>query len=325
MISILLATYNGEKYISEQIESLLSQTYQDFTLYINDDKSTDNTYKIISEYAQKHPKKIIASQNEKNTGGTKYNFLRMMIDHKDDYVMLCDQDDIWLPDKISKSLAKIKDMEREHGTSTPILVFTNLTVVKDNLEVISYSYEKMANKNFDKNSLNLAVAMNNVAGCTAMYNRALSDMIQADRSLHDAKTEYIVMHDWWLYLMATALGKCGAIHYPTVLYRQHKSNESGAKRVLSPKYIYYVLTHLKKMSSMIVDSYKQAGAFLIIYEDKMTKENAEIVGAYASLGNLSRIKRIKTIKEYKTYMHGFARRTAQVLFLLMSRKLKVES
>jgi glycosyltransferase involved in cell wall biosynthesis len=311
MISILLATYNGEKYIAEQINSLLSQTNQDFMLYIRDDKSTDSTFIISSGYAERFPKKIAVSQNEKNVGGAKHNFLQMMIDHKDDYVMLCDQDDIWLPDKITKSLAKIKDMEKEHGTSTPILVYTNLTVVRDNLEVTAYSYEKMANKNFDKNILNYAVAMNNVAGCTAIYNRALSELMQV-------APEYLVMHDWWLYLTAAALGKISAIHYPTVLYRQHKGNESGAKRVLSPKYIYYVLTHLKKMASMIDDSYKQSEAFLNMYDDKLTKENVELISAYASMGSLSRVKRLKTIKKYKTYMNGFARRSAQLLLLIVS-------
>jgi glycosyltransferase involved in cell wall biosynthesis len=325
MISILLAAYNGEKYIAEQIESLLSQTYQDFKLYINDDKSTDSTYAIITKYAQEFPNKIIASQNEENAGSAKHNFLQMMIEHKNDYVMLCDQDDIWLPDKILKSFARIKDMEKEYGAAAPILVYTNLTVVKDNLEVIEYSYEKMSNKSFDKSSLNFAVAMNNVAGCTAMYNRALSDLILPVQAQACAKAEYIVMHDWWLYLIAAAFGKISAIHYPTILHRQHKENESGAKRVLSPKYIYYVLTHLKKMSSMIDDSYKQCGAFLNMYEDKLTKENAELIGAYASLGELARIRRLKTIRKYKTYMHGFARRIAQIMFLIISGKWKVES
>jgi hypothetical protein len=119
-------------------------------------------------------------------------------------------------------------------------------------------------------------------------------------------------------LIAAAFGKISAIHYPTVLYRQHKGNESGAKRVLSPKYIYYVLSHLKKMASMIDDSYKQSEAFLKLYGDKLTKENAELIGAYASIRNLSRIKKFRTIKKYNTYMHGFARRTAQIMILLIS-------
>ena len=82
MISILLAAYNGEKYITEQIDSILSQTYQDFTLYIQDDKSTDSTYKIISEYAQRFPQKVVVSQNEENVGGSKFNFLQMMMKYQ---------------------------------------------------------------------------------------------------------------------------------------------------------------------------------------------------------------------------------------------------
>ena len=121
MISILLATYNGEKYIAGQIESLLSQTYKDFKLYICDDKSTDDTYSIITDHALKNPAKIIASQNEINAGGAKYNFIKMLMERKadlamplgqddaDDYIMLCDQDDVWLPDKIENSLKKIKE------------------------------------------------------------------------------------------------------------------------------------------------------------------------------------------------------------------------
>jgi hypothetical protein len=155
--------------------------------------------------------------------------------------------------------------------------------------------------------------MNNAAGCTAIYNHALSDLFQVS-------PEYAVMHDWWLYLTAAAFGKISAIHYPTVLHRQHKGNVSGAKRVLSPKYIYYVLTHLKKMASMIDDSYKQAEAFMKMYGDKLTSENAELIGAYASLRNLSGIKKLKTIKKYNTYMHGFARRAAQIGIALFEKR-----
>ena len=309
MVSVLLATFNGEKYISEQIESLLSQSFQDFKLYICDDRSTDDTFSIISDFAAKNPDKIFVSQNEKNAGGAKYNFLNMMIEHKDDYVMLCDQDDVWLPDKIERSLAKIKEMEEEFGSSVPILVHSDLTVVNDDLSVISSSYEKMSNKDFEITSLNFAVTMNNVAGCTAIYNRALADLI---RDVPD----FIVMHDWWLSLSASALGKIGALHEPTVLYRQHEDNDSGAKRVLSFKYIYYVMSHLKKMAAMIDDSYKQAGVFLELHKGRLSEDMSELLGAYASIPGLSRWKRLRTVRRYKTYMFGFARKAAQMFILL---------
>jgi len=313
MISILLAAYNGEKYIAEQIESLLSQTFQDFKLYICDDKSTDETFSIVTGYASKNPEQIIVSQNEENVGGSKFNFIKMLIDHKDDYIMLCDQDDVWLPEKIEKSLAKIKDMEKEYGAAMPVLVHTNLTVVDDDLNVISQSYEKMSNKDFEKNALNYTVTMNNAAGCTIICNRALVDLIQA-------QPEFLVMHDWWLSLTAAAFGKIGVIHEPAILYRQHRDNDSGAKKVLSFKYVYFVLTHLKKMASMIDDSYKQAGSFLDMFTDKLPAESIALLSAYKSIPELSRVKKLRTIMKYRTYMHGAARKIAQIMIAFTRTK-----
>jgi len=313
MISILLATYNGEKYISEQIDSLLSQTVQEFRLYICDDLSNDATFSIVTGYADKYPDRIFATQNAENTSGAKYNFLRMMIEHKDDYVMLCDQDDVWLPDKIEKSLKKIKEVEKEFGLHTPALIHSDLKVVNDDLDVISSSYEKMSNKDFNVTSLNFAVTMNNVAGCTALYNRALADLI---REVPD----FIVMHDWWLSLTAAALGKIRALKEPTVLYRQHGDNDSGAKKVLSFRYIYHVLTHLKKMAAMIDDSYSQAGVFLELNKDRLTAEGSALLAAYASIPSLSKKKRLGTVFRYKTFMYGFARKAAQIFILLLTKR-----
>ena len=309
MLSILLAAYNGERYITGQIESLLSQSFGDFKLYIRDDKSTDGTYSIITGFASENPEKIFANQNEKNTGGTKNNFMKMMIDHKDDYVMLCDQDDVWLPEKVEKSLKKIKELEQEYGPETPVLVHTDLKVVIENLDVISSSYEKMSNKDFSKTSLNFAVTMNNAAGCTIIYNRALGDLIRV-------VPDFLVMHDWWLVLIAAAFGKTGVVREPVVLYRQHGDNIKGAKKVLSPRYILYVLKNLKTMAEMINESYKQAGSFAKLYKDDLDEKESEILNAYASIPGLSRIKKLRTVFKYKTFMHGVARKAAQIMILL---------
>ena len=313
MIKILLATYNGEKYITELIDSLLSQTYQEFKLFIHDDRSSDNTFSMISEYTKKYPGKIIAKQNDVNTGSAKLNFLQMMVEYKDDYIMLCDQDDVWLPDKIEKSLAKIKDMEEEFGKTTPVLVHTDLTVVDDELNVIANSYAKMSNKDFSLTTLNFAVTMNNVAGCTAIYNRALADLIQEVPG-------FFVMHDWWLSLTAAVFGEIVSLNESTVLYRQHGENEKGAKRVLSPKYIFYVLSNLKTMRAMIEDSYKQAGVFVEIYRDKISEDRLELLKAYASIPGLLIFKRLGTVMKYKTKMSGFARKAIQIFILKTSFK-----
>ena len=93
MISILMATYNGEKYICEQIDSLFAQTVQDFTLYVSDDKSADRTCEIIEHYTRRYPGRIVLCRRQSNSGGAQNNFLDLMTAHKDDYVMLCDQED----------------------------------------------------------------------------------------------------------------------------------------------------------------------------------------------------------------------------------------
>ena len=109
MIYILLATYNGEEYIKEQIESLLHQTYQHWTLIIHDDNSSDNTVNIIKEYVKKYPEKIIFIDDDISTGGAKENFAYLLnkIDKNFDYLMFCDQDDVWLNNRIKLFYKKI--------------------------------------------------------------------------------------------------------------------------------------------------------------------------------------------------------------------------
>jgi len=126
------------------------------------------------------------------------------------------------------------------------------------------------------------------------------------------------MHDWWLSLHAAALGKIGSLDEQTVLYRQHGENEKGAKRVLSLKYIFYVLSNIKTMSAMIEDSYKQAGVFVEINRDKIIEDKLELLCAYASIPGLPLIKRLKTVMKYKTFMNGFARKAIQVFILLIA-------
>jgi len=312
MITILLASYNGEKYLGEQIDSLLAQTVQDFVLYINDDQSTDRTFAIASGYAEKYPDKIYVSQNYMNSGGAKYNFIRMIIEKKDDYVMLCDQDDVWLPDKVEKSLRKITEMEEQYGKATPVLVHTDLCVVDNDCKTIAKSYEKMANTSFKKNALNNLVTMNIAAGCTIIYNRALADLVVAEPA-------FMVIHDWWLALVAAAFGHIETVSEPTVLYRQHGDNNIGAKKVLSPSYVYHFFTDIDKMAEKVNDSYKQAGCFLKAYFSRLSNDQQELLSAYASLAQQTKIKSIKTMVKYKTFMCGFARRTAQIIIITRRR------
>jgi len=222
-IDVLMATYNGEKYIDSQIQSLLNQTHQNFCLYICDDHSKDNTKAIIEKYANDYPEKIKIIVSEKNLGAIQ-NFSFLMSQSKADYVMFADQDDLWINDKIEKSLAKMKHLEKVHGKELPLLVHTDLTVVDQNLKVLGKSFWNYTHlKPFLFHTTNRFLVQNVVTGCTMMLNRKLCQL-----SL--PVPNEALMHDWWIALTASTFGKIGIINEPTILYRQHGSNTLGAKK-----------------------------------------------------------------------------------------------
>ena len=166
-VDILLATYNGEKYLKEQLDSILSQTYGEFRLLISDDSSTDNTKKILEEYTKKD-KRIIVFCQEKNLGVIK-NFEFLLNKVENDYYMFSDQDDIWKENKIEQS---IKYLEEKNAD----LIYTDLEVVDENLNVIYSSYWKLKgfyNKVKKYNNFESLYLNNFVTGCTILSKKEL--------------------------------------------------------------------------------------------------------------------------------------------------------
>ncbi|MBD3809809.1 MAG: glycosyltransferase family 2 protein [Sulfuricurvum sp.] len=251
-IDILLATYNGEKYLVEQIESILLQTILNWILLIRDDGSTDGTLQIIQRYADQYPDKIIwLRDNESNLGVTK-NFERLMEYSTASYIMFCDQDDIWLPHKIETCLRKLQTMEREYGVDTPLLVYTDLSVCDERGELVAESFWKYQGSN---PSLPLdyakALVQNNATGSTFIFNRSL-----CDRALPFPPDT--VMHDWCVALTALYLGKIDYITNQTILYRQHSANVSGSKG----KNILPILRKLPRYCIILENNRVQAKSFL---------------------------------------------------------------
>lgn len=276
MISILLASYNGASYIAEQIESVLCQTCQDFVLHIRDDLSDDGTWEIVQSYAKQYPSHIAAYQNSSNSGGAKQNFFAMMLKHRADYVMLCDQDDVWMPDKIEKTMTVMQKEERQNGKQTPILVHTDLTVVDRDLKILDPSYRHTVNGNWQRTALCYELAQNTVTGCTVMYNRALGDLLEKEPSFY-------VMHDWWLALAASAFGRIVLMDEATVLYRQHGDNSVGAKPVRSPLYLLRRLLNQKDYRKELRETYLQSESFYLAYEGRMSAPQRELTKGYGRL------------------------------------------
>lgn len=279
MISILMATYNGEKYLAAQIESLLSQSYQDFVIYIQDDCSVDDTFSIILEYAHQYPQKIVVTRNKKNLGGAKFNFYDMMLKHQDEYVMLCDQDDIWFEKKIEVSLNCIRDMEAKNGKEFPALVHSSLIIVDENLNLMRKEVYSHSEPSFVQQLMH-----NDVTGCTVMYNKALSNYFVTEPF-------FMIMHDWWLYLLASAFGNVKYLKEPMIYYRQHCNNSVGATDTHSIAYKVHRLFHLKTAKMALQQSFKQAESFLKVYSKSLSALQINLLDSYCSVTQYSKLRR----------------------------------
>ena len=219
-VDILLATYNGEKYIKEQLDSILQQTYKNMRIYISDDCSTDNTPNILKEYEQKY-ENISVTYQVQNIGSIR-NFEYLMTKIEDPYYMLSDQDDVWYKDKVEKSLKKLNEENAD-------LVFTDLEVVDENLNSINKSFYTMMGKmgKIEKsiNKKEFEYLYNSVTGCTILSKSKFIDNV-----LPLPKNSKYVIHDSWIGLITSLNGKIVFLNEPTIKYRQHGNNQIGTKK-----------------------------------------------------------------------------------------------
>jgi len=308
MLAILLSAYNGEQFIADQIDSLLQQSFQDFHIYVSDDCSTDSTYEIIQDYCARYPEKITATSNASNSGGAKHNAIRLMIEHREEYLMLCDQDDVWLPDKIAITLAKLKEMEARYGADAPLMVHTDLEVVDAQLQTIQPSFWAAMNSNSLKNKLHNLIIQNIITGCTVMYNRALAELIWAEPT-------FMVMHDWWLGLAATAFGHIEPLDAQTIKYRQHAHNDIGAKDVRTLRYKFNRLLHYGDVKQAVNMTYQQAESFLEMYRERLTAEQIKLLVEYSAIPTHNKVMKWVTICRLGTFKNGVGRKIAQFLFI----------
>lgn len=222
-VAILLATYNGEKYISELVKSLMEQSYQDFVCYVHDDGSNDNTVSIIRNIQNQYSEKFVILDYPA-TGSSKANFMSMLNYVKEPYVMFADQDDFWLPDKVEVSLNAIKNME-DKNEPIPILVFTDLEVVDSELRTIKESFMKTMKFDPTRIKYQQLMAENVGAGCTMIMNKSLLEIVKRLKEICNIR-----MHDGWFMVVAAIYGNIYYINRPTILYRQHESNVLGSKK-----------------------------------------------------------------------------------------------
>ncbi len=267
-IEILLAAYNGDKFIAQQIDSIINQTYKNWQLYIRDDGSTDNTPNIIKSYAN-NSKIHIISDNAGNVGSCANFFLLMKNLHTNcKYIMFSDQDDFWQKDKIEITLKEMLRLEKTYGNAFPLLVHTNFTYVDKNLDPIVSKKDFQATKIVNLQFVHL-LAQNPVYGCTMMINKALFNLVGFIPPAAEN-------HDYWIALVATAFGKVAYLNERTILYRQHDKNISGQHNNN------LFMKRLKRL--LVKDNFKDANRKLIMadcfrktYAEKLSTSQKKLI------------------------------------------------
>ena len=220
MVEILLATYNGEKYLNQQLESLKNQTYKNWRIIARDDGSSDGTLKILKEFKRNNPDKIEIHLNNTTKHGPMNNFCELMNLSKSNYVSFCDQDDFWIATKLEKTIKLMKKLEKNFG-NLPLLVHTDLIIADKNLNVMFKSMIRTQKLNFSSTkTIKQLIVQNCVTGCTMMANRNLIKICGCIPT-------GAVMHDWWLAIVACAFGKLEFLDESTIYYRQHEANTIG--------------------------------------------------------------------------------------------------
>jgi len=219
-MTVVLATYNGELFIREQLDSILQQSFTDFQIIIGDDASTDSTFSILKEYEERYSDIICVFQN-KHRLGVVSNFEKLIERADTPYISLSDQDDIWYKDKLLNAVTKLENL---HDERTPLLFHSDLCVVNDERIKLYDSFFKMRGYSFPKErSIDIMLGRCGVMGNTIVFNQALKEKI-----LPFPKS--LAIHDYWIALVNELLGKRVTYDNPLVEYRIHDSNTSNSLR-----------------------------------------------------------------------------------------------
>lgn len=289
-VAILMSTYNGEKYISEQINSIFNQTYKDWTLYIRDDGSTDNTLKLLTRYAFKDKRVKILSDINKRLG-PKNSFFTLLKKVNAKYYFFADQDDVWNKNKLEIMLRNFNS-----ASSQPQIVYCALQCTDANLNPIDLELNSIVGKIKGKNRL----IWNDIPGCTMAFNKELRD-ISIEKNIFSNE---IVMHDWWLALIGEFFGNIKFVNKKLIYYRQHSDNAVGAgekesifKKITRKNFI---KKYIKKQKIWIRQTYRQNTYFYELYKDILPLRYRRIFQEWITCKNKGFLYRIKVIKKYKT-------------------------
>lgn len=282
-VCVLLSTYNGAEYLEEQLDSILAQTGVEVDILVRDDGSTDSTKEILQRYQDRGALNVIWGENI----GWRDSFMELVYNAPaSDYYAFCDQDDIWLPEKLNVAVDALENKKRE--ADIPLLYGSNLFCYRDG----KIEGTLNLNANFTKQSSLLRAL---TCGCTLVYNKALFDLLRQNRP------KYVEAHDSWVFMVAMYLG--GVIYDPNayILYRQHGSNQIGANLSILER-IKRGCRTIKKIGKEQSKS-KAAKEFLCVFNAYLSETDKLIISKFANY-NTGLIPKFKLLLDSRFSIGG---------------------
>ncbi|MDO4266853.1 MAG: glycosyltransferase family 2 protein [Eubacteriales bacterium] len=295
MITVLMAVYQGKRYLEQQLDSILAQTVP-VQLWISDDGSDDGSRELLEQYRQWYPKQIFLHHRAKELRdsfpGAAGNFAWLLSlaakDGRAEYVMLSDQDDVWFNNKVKLMVRRMRQLEKGLGSQCPVLLHSDMEVVDEQLNRIHESFFQYAKCNPERTSFAELLVENPVTGGAVMMNRALL-------SLADNLPRACFMHDWWLAMTASCFGVIDYINEPLYQYRQHDGNVLGAKRTGSAEDIRERLFKGRQVEENYRRMIRQARAFGRQFGERMDGRQRMILNAFLALPYQSAAGRLQNI------------------------------
>ncbi|MBR2824477.1 MAG: glycosyltransferase family 2 protein [Clostridia bacterium] len=305
---ILLAAYNGAGYLPELLSSLAEQTDPSFTVRYQDDGSTDGTAELLADWAERD-RRFRAGREQGRHLGAKGNFLSLLRQSEGDLVFLCDQDDIWTPEKVETLIGVYRDAAERLPEGTPVLVHSDAVVVDADDRVLAESFFRLQGWDQEAVTLNRLLVQNNVTGCTALLNRPLVDL-----AVRFAQPERMFMHDWFIALTAASFGRVFFCPLQLTRYRQHGGNVLGASRESLYRRALKALRFRDRARERIELTYTHTQAFLEMVGKYLPPEAEEVIRDYLHTRSLPKWRRIAAWKRMGTLMQSPVTRLGQFFF-----------
>lgn len=311
LITICMSTYNGERFLAKQLDSIEAQTYQNWHLLIHDDGSTDQTLPIIRRFAAKDDR--IRIQPPASHQGVTKAFLDLVMVEDADYYMLADQDDEWVPEK----LTKMRDFVAAKSHAQPVLAHCGIQFIDAQSNLVP----RGDNWLYRGTKFREIALSNNVVGCTTIFNRRLRDLVKAH--YNELNFDHLFLHDWFLAMLASGLGTLAYLDEPLVRYRQHANNVIGgnsAKRRL--RSLWARVTLQKKLKINLIC--QQAGQFESLYGEQLADAADRRLCQFLNslLNTWQPVAQIQFLKRHKLTMHSAARNFQFKIFVLLPLRMR---